>query len=379
MPDAHTRPRSLRPRSTSITCSARSFGSASSSCSCWRSRTSVRRAGACPRSGAVGRSALDTDERLRRRAGELEVPKPQEEHVRAGFVTRSRGRSGSRRRRRERQAPRGHPLVDVAGPDVSLIVRDDLAVALVGHVRVRRRAGSPRPGSGSGAGRPGTRPCGEILQRRRALVVAAGGTCATRSRRCRQWSNTTARSTAISAIGGTACRRFGTGGRQELGRLVREEAHQPAGERGEVGRPAALGATRRTRPGRPAASPRRRGDRQSSVTSYIRSPSRSTTTIAAGSPATNEYRPQRSERSTVSSRMPGPVARRAPGRRRPGWRRRPAARSTPARARSPRPSVRTISDRRPAPDLLPPGPSPCERAVPYPHPSERGEEPEPFG
>src|SRR5205814_3324661 len=32
----------------------------------------------------------------------------------------------------------------------------------------------------------------------------------------------------------------------------------------------------------------------------------STDTIAAGSPATNEYRPHRSERSTLSSRTPGP-------------------------------------------------------------------------
>ncbi len=38
----------------------------------------------------------------------------------------------------------------------------------------------------------------------------------------------------------------------------------------------------------------------------IRTPSPSTTTVAAGSPATNEYRPHRSERSTDSRIRPGP-------------------------------------------------------------------------
>ena len=38
----------------------------------------------------------------------------------------------------------------------------------------------------------------------------------------------------------------------------------------------------------------------------IRTPSPSTTTVAAGSPATNEYLPHRSERSTDSRIRPGP-------------------------------------------------------------------------
>ena len=45
---------------------------------------------------------------------------------------------------------------------------------------------------------------------------------------------------------------------------------------------------------------------RSRTASRIRSPASSRTSVAAGSPPTNEYRPQRSERSTDSSRMPGP-------------------------------------------------------------------------
>ena len=47
------------------------------------------------------------------------------------------------------------------------------------------------------------------------------------------------------------------------------------------------------------------------TTSSIRTPSASTTTTAAGSPATNEYLPQRSERSTDSRIRPGPSPARA--------------------------------------------------------------------
>src|SRR5438552_4105764 len=53
-PSSETRPTSLRPRSTSMTCSARSFGSAFSSSSIWWSFASVAPRGRVP---AIGRRA----------------------------------------------------------------------------------------------------------------------------------------------------------------------------------------------------------------------------------------------------------------------------------------------------------------------------------
>ncbi len=53
-PYSQTRPRSLRPRSTSITCSARSFSSASSSAAIRRSSSAVPPRGRVP---AIGRVA----------------------------------------------------------------------------------------------------------------------------------------------------------------------------------------------------------------------------------------------------------------------------------------------------------------------------------
>ena len=145
LPATHTRPRSLRARSTSIACSACSFGSASSSCSSSRSRTSVSparpRARDRPRRDAP---LLDPHQGLGRGARELDAHHPQEEHVRRRVrdpeppVDRVAAVG-----RGERHPPRRHPLEDVAGQDVLLERGDDLAVALVGHVRlaveVRRR------------------------------------------------------------------------------------------------------------------------------------------------------------------------------------------------------------------------------------------------
>jgi hypothetical protein len=52
-PYSHTRPRSLRPRSTSITCSARSFSSASSSSAIRRSSSRPAPRGRVPAIGRV--------------------------------------------------------------------------------------------------------------------------------------------------------------------------------------------------------------------------------------------------------------------------------------------------------------------------------------
>ena len=53
LPYSHTRPRSLRPRSTSITCSARSLGSASSSSAIRRSSSGRAPRGRVPAIGRV--------------------------------------------------------------------------------------------------------------------------------------------------------------------------------------------------------------------------------------------------------------------------------------------------------------------------------------
>src|SRR3982750_2511308 len=113
-PYTQTRPRSLRPRSTSITCSARSFSSASSSSAIALSSSTVAPRGRVPaigrvqmrRPGAAGggpgerlvlvdrgaaragsgdragpdAAAGDGEQRLRRRADELEVLEVQEVH-----------------------------------------------------------------------------------------------------------------------------------------------------------------------------------------------------------------------------------------------------------------------------------------------------------
>ena len=60
LPYSHTRPRSLRPRSTSITCSARSFSSASRSSAIALSSSSVAPRGRVPAIGRVETSRPET-------------------------------------------------------------------------------------------------------------------------------------------------------------------------------------------------------------------------------------------------------------------------------------------------------------------------------
>ena len=65
VPGWQTRPRSLRPRSTSITCSARSFGSANSSASKAASSAGVAPRGFEPAIGCVHRGGpFDADQGL---------------------------------------------------------------------------------------------------------------------------------------------------------------------------------------------------------------------------------------------------------------------------------------------------------------------------
>ncbi len=187
-PYSHTRPRSLRPRSTSITCSARSLGSASSS-----SRDPVvvlgaRAAGTGARDRAGGDMAsADGDQRLGARAGDLEVAEVQEVHVRAR-IDRAQAPIDRERLDRHRRRPplRGDDLVGVAGMDVADDPRDHrprtAPVAcsarswaspcrrpVAGTVAEpgRRAASAPRRSSRAPAGR--TRRCPPRRTRSRAL------------------------------------------------------------------------------------------------------------------------------------------------------------------------------------------------------------------
>ena len=215
-------------------------------------------------------------------------------------------------------------------------------------------AAAPGRGSGDGSVR-GREPSGEVLERLRALVVGVrgrrarpGAAAAASGRTRRRGRPASARS--AGPIVSPSRERMPV---QELRRLVREEAHQPAGERGEVGdprRPERLGQRDEVGPrvpgrsaSRPPAGPSRPGP---------------------GAPPGRARRSRRDRRRRTSTAPSARTARRsragcrahrprAPGRRRPAWTRRRAARSTPARARSPGPSVRTILDRAgPSPDLL---------------------------
>ena len=161
----------------------------------------------------------------------------------------------------------------------------------------RGAAAAPRPPC-----RPGPRAP------RRPRRTRRPGTWATRISRCRQWSNTTARSITSSPIGGHGAplgvrRRVSV---EQRRRLVRQVAHQPADERWELRQPR-TGERRRDRVER--LSRRRRAgpaDRQRAHHLGSGRPSRPDDHDAAGSPATNEYRPHRSDRSTDSSSTPGP-------------------------------------------------------------------------
>ena len=103
LPYSHTRPRSLRPRSTSITCSARSFSSASRSCGDRLVLLGVAaaraRAGDRPRRDAA---AGDGDQRLGRGADDLEVLEVEEVHVRRRVDRAQPAVDRERRRRRPR-------------------------------------------------------------------------------------------------------------------------------------------------------------------------------------------------------------------------------------------------------------------------------------
>ena len=127
LPGAQTRPRSLRPRSTSIRCSARSFASASSSVGEGGVLLGRRPAPA----GAGDRvqqraAAVDLDQRLGARADDVEAVEAQQVHVRArvGHAQHPVDVERARPSVVDLEPLRDDDLERLAGPDLLLGVLD---------------------------------------------------------------------------------------------------------------------------------------------------------------------------------------------------------------------------------------------------------------
>ena len=122
MPNSQTRPRSLRPRSTSITCSARSFSLRFSSSASRRSSSSFVAARA--RAGdrmRLDAPPFDAHQHLRRRPDDRQAAHADEIHVGRRVHVPQRAVDRERIGRDVRlEALRQHRLVDVAGGDVLL-------------------------------------------------------------------------------------------------------------------------------------------------------------------------------------------------------------------------------------------------------------------
>ena len=145
-----TRPRSLRARSTSMTCSARSFSSAWSSTSRARSASGRRRAGGAGDRPHGGSAALDGDQHLLGGAGDGDAGEAQEVHVGGGLTTRMDPVDVERVGAGRHGEPLGRDhLEDVAGADVLQGLADHLLVAAGGEVAAAVAVGRP---SGSGVG-----------------------------------------------------------------------------------------------------------------------------------------------------------------------------------------------------------------------------------
>ena len=188
VPGAQTRPRSLRPRSTSMTCSARSFGSASSSAA--SAASSLGGGAARPGAGDRVRQRPARPLTLTSASGvEPTMSKPsvassaEQVHVRAGVgraqhpVDVERVGAGSRL-----EPLRQHDLEDLAGPDRLLAARPPPCRYSSRSVRL--------PGGRGTAGHRGRRPCSARGRQRARSSRPAGRrrppTPRRRARRCRR-------------------------------------------------------------------------------------------------------------------------------------------------------------------------------------------------
>ena len=178
-PSRRRGPTSLRPRSRSIRCSARSFGSARR-LSAWAPILGRRRAA---RAGAGDRpdrhfAVANPDEDLRRRADDLEVLEVEiaQERRRIDPAQRAVEREGGEREGRFEPLRENH-LEDVAGPDVFLGSSPPSCELVRGVVfetggSKSMAVGSARSSRGSG---PLQRPGDRVEARQRRLVGGIRG------------------------------------------------------------------------------------------------------------------------------------------------------------------------------------------------------------
>ena len=179
-----TRPTSLRPRSSSIRCSARSLGSASSSAS-----SALSSSGVAPRRPRAGQRAdgdlavAHAHQDLGAGAHQREAAEVEIEQERRGVGAAQRAIERERRQReRHREALRQHHLEDVAGGDVllgPLHHAHELGRRCIGD-----RIGQRQMGAGHG-GRVRQRLVQRVHDAAQALQrVVVGGL----RRRCRAWA-----------------------------------------------------------------------------------------------------------------------------------------------------------------------------------------------
>ena len=136
LPKSQTRPMSLRARSTSMTCSARSLGSASNSFS-----SALSSSGVCPRRLRAGdgpdfdAAVFATHMNFRRRADQRETLQFEQEHVRRR-IDRARRAVNIHRRSLHRRGKslRADHLDDVARRNVFFCARHIFKERLPGHV-----------------------------------------------------------------------------------------------------------------------------------------------------------------------------------------------------------------------------------------------------
>ena len=137
LPYSATRPTSFRPRSTSIRCSARSFGSAASSAASAASSSGLAPRGRVPAIGPERDLAiLDPDQDLGRAADDLDVVAVEVVEIGRGVERPEIAVGEERVGRRDLEPPRQYRLEGVARRDVLL---DAAHVVLEALVRIGRR------------------------------------------------------------------------------------------------------------------------------------------------------------------------------------------------------------------------------------------------
>src|SRR5690349_3196741 len=128
LPNSDTRPRSLRPRSTSMTCSDRSFSLRFSSSASLVSSSSLLPRGRVP--------AIDAHQHLRRRPDDRDLPHAQKVHIRRRVHVTERPVYRERVRADLGFEPlREYDLVNVARGDVLLRGLHHVEEPLAGNIR----------------------------------------------------------------------------------------------------------------------------------------------------------------------------------------------------------------------------------------------------